>query len=553
MLLAADNARRNGRWHEAEQHYLTAKNSTLVAPELMARVNHNLALCALSRGDFQTGADYSLVALQAEPALWVAGLVHAKCQRGLGHVGEARTLLEALKRQLVAQGDEDAQDTLNGELADILLNDFGDPKGARALHPAPHPGGEPVTLDAELSRIASGFYDGDSDSPAMVRRINQFAKTYLTRQAVAPVSGRLPHSGGRLRVGLISPFFSRSPVYYLCIGALARLASANELILFNRATKADHATADFRQLASQWHDCAAHDAEQLQQTLQDAQLDVLIDMGGWSDVLALQALAAKPARALYKWVGGQAASTGMQVFDGFITDSHQSPESSTAQHTEPLARLPHGYVTYTPPAYLPRPQPAPADQIILGVVANPAKLSDSFMSALRAAVPTIQARASLRLRFIDRRLQLPAVTGRLREALGADVAIAEFIAPRGHDGYLYEVGQLTAVLDTFPYSSGLTALEALAMGVPVIDFNPTPIDQRLFCGRHAYSHGHFARQGNNALPPWLTLAALLDLPDDALFGHRPRHSYLTDSPRADHHALANDIQNLINPTGMRLA
>jgi hypothetical protein len=43
----------------------------------------------------------------------------------------------------------------------------------------------------------------------------------------------------------------------------------------------------------------------------------------------------------------------------------------------------------------------------------------------------------------------------------------EFVTPSGHQEALEVLGQHKVMLDTFPYSSGLTAQEASAMGVQV--------------------------------------------------------------------------------------
>ena len=55
----------------------------------------------------------------------------------------------------------------------------------------------------------------------------------------------------------------------------------------------------------------------------------------------------------------------------------------------------------------------------------------------------------------------------------------EFVMPTDHQEALEVFGQHKVMLDTFPYSSGLTAQEALAMGVEVKARVGT-----LFCERH---------------------------------------------------------------------
>jgi hypothetical protein len=53
--------------------------------------------------------------------------------------------------------------------------------------------------------------------------------------------------------------------------------------------------------------------------------------------------------------------------------------------------------------------------------------------------------------------------------------------------YLTAVSGLSVVLDTWPYSGGLTIIEALAVGVPCF----TRMGE-LFCERHSLSHFHYA-------------------------------------------------------------
>ena len=97
----------------------------------------------------------------------------------------------------------------------------------------------------------------------------------------------------------------------------------------------------------------------------------------------------------------------------------------------------------------------------------------------------------MELRFIDKRYQQPTLQARIRAALQVaqaepgDRLQMEFIVPDSHQAYLAAVGQLTEVLDTFPYTGGLTTMEALSMGVHCSGKTGT-----LFCERHTHSHRH---------------------------------------------------------------
>jgi hypothetical protein len=73
--------------------------------------------------------------------------------------------------------------------------------------------------------------------------------------------------------------------------------------------------------------------------------------------------------------------------------------------------------------------------------------------------------------------QYPQTRARIEDALGA--AHVEFVLPANHKEALEVLGQHKVMLDTFPYSSGLTAREAQAMGVRV-----QAKVGKLFCERH---------------------------------------------------------------------
>src|SRR5690606_30634031 len=127
---------------------------------------------------------------------------------------------------------------------------------------------------------------------------------------------------------------------------------------------------------------------------------------------------------LYKWVGGQCCTTGLEVFDGYLTDREQTPPALAGLYTEPLVDLGDGYVSYEPPAYA--PAAASRERCALGVIANPAKVSAAFLRELDILA------AGRAVRFIDRRYRHAEVRGRIAAALRGR---AEFIAPRSHGEY----------------------------------------------------------------------------------------------------------------------
>jgi hypothetical protein len=128
------------------------------------------------------------------------------------------------------------------------------------------------------------------------------------------------------------------------------------------------------------------------------------------DPVALKALSIKPASKMFKWVGGQSVTTGLDSFDGWIGDAWQSPEHLQYLYSEPLVNIPTGYAHYTPPSYLPAIPSTKRDEPV--IFSNPAKLSRAFLKHLQ----TIKGRKC----FIHRQFQFAAAQKNVLNFLDAN-------------------------------------------------------------------------------------------------------------------------------------
>jgi protein O-GlcNAc transferase len=529
LLKLADQKRNAQQWSEAVRLYRQLE------PRLAghAAFHHNLALCLL--GDNQPGDALAQadLALARDAGMWQSAVVKVRALCALGQSQEAALLLDALRER----HPERAEFSL--ELATIALHQECDARRARQLV-NPFLSHSAAATDAALTDLMASLYDRDEAGQVINDRARQFARAHLDRGVASRLFGTAPLAArarrARKRLGLLSPHFNCSPVFFFCSGALSLLASEFDLYFFNRSHRVDWATRQLRSLATQWFDVADMSAEPLDAFVRQHALDVLVDLGGWMDPIALKAISTKPAARMYKWVGGQSITTGLRAFDGFITDDEQTPAGYEAWFTEPLVRLPQGYVSYAPPPYMPAPVPASAHSHVLGIIANPVKVSQPFLGALPA---TLRKRAGhglpLELRFIDKRYQHPQLKARILDALQGvqaelrDQLRVEFIVPGSHQAYLSAVGQLTEMVDTFPYTGGLTTMEALSLGVHCSGTAGT-----LFCERHTHAHWHYLQAAGAPtrrkpkIKPGAARTSLVP----------------PDCPRADHAALAESLVQL---------
>ena len=463
ILIRAQEALHSANWPIALELYTQAAH---LSPN-SAAVQHNLALSAHALGRHQQAVQCAQTAMRLSPGLWQSSLVMGNAFKALGEPEKADVCYDHVLRISKGQGE-----ALVAK-ADLAINVFGEPlQGMAYVKPLLQ---DPThAADAALTILMASLYDRDMDALTLNGHIKAFSAKYLrlpqVRYPDRPMRAGVLEGKTRPRVGLISPLFCASPVYFLTIHGWRHVAKGSDVVVFNRGHKADWATQAFRELASEWYDVQEMPAKKLAKTIQDAQIDVLYDLGGWMDTVGLKALSTKPAAKMYKWVGGQSVTTGLDVFDGWIGDPWQSPHELQHLFTEPLVNIAQGYATYTPPDYFPRPDQLPKGRRKESVVfSNPAKLSRAFLANLASqAGPKV---------FIHHQFKYARTRDRIEAALQGHRV--EFITPASHQEALLVLGQFERMVDTFPYSSGLTAREAMALGLK--------IDARvgtLFCERH---------------------------------------------------------------------
>ena len=475
LLQRGQTALDRGRWAESAQYFgLALQRQADNAPAW-----HNLGLSLFALGRTQAAADACKRALNLNRDMLPTYVVLGKATKALGDAAQA----DACFRHVLKRAPTHAQARV--ALADLCMNVFGQPLEAVELV-KPLLGDAEFGEDAELTTLMAGLYDRDTSAEVHNARLMNFSKSALQLDPakfdflpaghhVGPSLLQLPShaewqpaSGSkRPRVGLLSPLFCVSPVYFLTIAGWQLIAGDCDLVIFNRGHKSDWATQVFKDLAAEWVDVQEVNAEQLAARIYGAQLDVLYDLGGWMDPIGLKALSVKPAPQMFKWVGGQSVTTGLQCFDGWIGDAWQSPLHLQHLFSEPLVNIQGGYATYTAPDYLPATPKTKSDVPV--IFSNPAKLSRAFLTHLQG----IKGKK----RFVHQ--QFKYAQSRTQVLKFLPESEVEFVTPSGHQEALEVLGQHKVMLDTFPYSSGLTAQEALAMGVEVKARVGT-----LFCERH---------------------------------------------------------------------
>jgi len=142
--------------------------------------------------------------------------------------------------------------------------------------------------------------------------------------------------------------------------------------------------------------------------------------------------------------------------------------------------VPSGYAQCTLPKFFPKAKKRYRQRSYIG---NSLKVTAKTIELLSRAnkKSSTEAAKIKELRLIDRRYAHPRVLSRIEGLLDRFQGYITVVGPDLHEIFLQSAASVEWVVDTTPYSAGLTAREALALGAKLLTPHPEPT---LFAGRH---------------------------------------------------------------------
>ncbi len=392
--------------------------------------------------------------------LTLLAVAHKEC----GHLEKAI----AMSRRVMEIYPEDLRGKVN--LAGCL-SETGNPKQAMDIYDGIS--GRDVSQMAMASNVLfeMNYLPELSREEVFLRHLDWAAKYEAPLLLPAQFDNRNRDPHRRLKVGYVSADLCAHPVGFLLGDVLRRHDKAQfEFHCFSAGLKKDATTSQIAAAVDTWSEVAFETPQELATRIREAQVDVLVDLSGHTGNHRLQTFALHPAPVQATWIG-YFNTTGMSCMDYFITDPHTSPTGSGQLFTEHALHLPHTRFCFDAPAYAGDVAPAPVLKngfVTFGSFNRLPKLSPQVLDAwarILLAVPSsrllLKAAAladdSVCQQFVERLAGRGIDAGRL-ELRGASV----------HHEMFEEYGHLDIALDPFPFNGGMTTLEALWMGVPVV-------------------------------------------------------------------------------------
>jgi protein O-GlcNAc transferase len=444
------------RWTEAAE--ILARAVTAAPDEANGWVNLGHALKGLERHAEAVAAFERGLALQPDLAVALVGLGDA-----LQGVGQVERAIGCYERAL-ALGLADA-DTY--EHYGIGLQRLGRLDAAAAAFR------RCLALDPDRPAAHSGLIvvldllEGAEEEARQERR--RWNARFGHPSPPAPHSNS-PDPERRLRVGYVSADFRHHSAAYAVLPVLRSHDRARiRVVCYSGVTAPDGITDEIRALADIWHDTADLSDDELEALIREDRIDVLVDLSGHSGGNRLAVFAREPAPVqVTAW--GYAAGTGLDAMHYFLADPVTVPPEARAIYAEEVVDLP-SVIAYTPPLIVPALVPLPAlerGSVTFGAFNRLPKVSDEAVAAwgrVLAALPTS------RLHIKSGGTEGASVQEWLLRGLAAHGVGPERVTFQGstpHPDHLAAHNEVDLMLDTFPQSGGITSLDALLMGVPVV-------------------------------------------------------------------------------------
>ena len=298
--------------------------------------------------------------------------------------------------------------------------------------------------------------------------------------AGAPRHDNSKDADRRLRIGYVSADFRQHSAAY-AFGPMLLYYDRErfEVSCYSNSNQEDAFTKRYQATVDHWRNiCGVPDTE-AEKLVREDSIDVLVDLSGHTVGNRLLLFARKPAPVQVTAWGG-VTGTGLDAMDYIFADAVMIPEQIHRYFSEEVVFLPCP-LTYMPQAELPPVACLPASErgfVTFGYFNNYMKLSTQ---ALAAWAKLLRSVPSSRLLFKAREFGHPQPRDRVLQAFAAAEVAPERLSFLGVSSWHQHLGahsEVDIVLDPFPNVGGISTLEALSMGTPVVTLKgETPVNR----------------------------------------------------------------------------
>lgn len=298
----------------------------------------------------------------------------------------------------------------------------------------------------------------------------RFARSFSVQPMPAPVPAA--HADGRLRIGYLSSDFRVHPMAF----AMARLYELHDRTQFEVigiSIGADDGSAIRQRLLAAFDrfvDGSLMTDAQLAQAIRDLQVDILVDLNGYTDLARPGVLALRPAPLQISYLG-YPGTMGAPFIDCLVADATLITDADRVHYSEKLILLPGTYQANDDQRWLPDDRPTraecqlPDDAFVFCCFNDAFKITptvfDLWMRLLQQVPGSVLWLPS---RHADHQANL-RVQSQARGVDASRLVLAPYVDIQQH---WRRLPLADLALDTLPYNGHATGSDALWAGVPLV-------------------------------------------------------------------------------------
>ena len=278
-----------------------------------------------------------------------------------------------------------------------------------------------------------------------------------------------PHD--RIKVAYLSGDFRRHAAFDVTFGFIScHDRSKFEITCYNKNKRDDEWTKLYKKAVEHFVDVQKLSDAELAKKIHDDEIDIAFDLAGHTGFNSLPALAYRPAPVQLCGIGYM-STTGSKTIDYFITDEVLDPPGEHEKFfSEKLLYMPAQF-SYARRENVLTPDGASCMKngyVTFGTICRYSKMTDEMLMIWTEILKRVpDAKLLMRAKeFISNR-SVDELYATMKN-FGCDMDRVIF-RPAVHD-YFDEISKVDIMLDAYPYVGGTTTLDALYMGVPVINF-----------------------------------------------------------------------------------
>lgn len=325
---------------------------------------------------------------------------------------------------------------------------------------------------AESNRLFAMTFVGYDDPQTIVRANRRWGAhaSAATRSRPMPMA-RLPVTG-RIRIGYVSPEFVKHSFFATFLPVLDHHDRKRfEIVAYGQVPQEDDWTDQIRQRVDLWRNLGRLDPAAQADAIRADGVHVLVNLTGYlASQRTLFAGRIAPVQIAYI---NHVSTTGLATIDARITDALLEPAAAPfLDRDERLIRMSAGFSAYAPRTDAPDINSLPAlsnRHLTFGVFNNIAKISDAALDAWAAILARLPTS-----RLLIKGYGLSSMAGRRRllwhlERRGIAADRIDLVGRIDGDRENFVViSRADIALDPFPFNGGLSTLETLWMGLPVV-------------------------------------------------------------------------------------